>query len=220
MRSNGSGSTISDGKPKRLLVLDPAILSSTNSTAPLKDGVLRSRRHLAVPVTVSAGCYGRLLANQPNSSMNDGGGDDYGTAVAFGSAQHRTLAPRLLGYHVSDSGLSAIIDCDDLGNDEVDGEVDEDEGNDDNDKDGNSSSLNWKEFVMGTLSMPEVSQDRESFPPLLWFGRVPLGGTAMAVYGVPSQPKDLAKNHPDPSKIVHDTLVLRALDKDDDDHVY
>lgn len=184
----------------RLLVLDPAIARSRSQSlqAATSAAVAREGEHanLAVPVTVKQECWQRIRDHRPSAHLLYGDND----VVAFfqeDPAMPKRAPPRLhfLGWHGTDSGLSCIVPSPLY---DQDGPPREDVA-----KSMSDELFDWREFVMMTLSQPDLS----AFKSLLWFGRVPAGGTAMAVYGLSHR---LSTPEDDGEETVYDGLLLRA----------
>ena len=116
---------------------------------------------LFVRVQINEGFFKKLVGRQSNSE----------DAFVFG----KCIGPAtLIGQHASDSGLTCITE------DPPYKYAEDEEG-----------GFDWTDFVMTTLSSPEVTNDEEAFPVLKWFSRIPLAGSSVAVYGYsPTRTKD------------------------------
>jgi hypothetical protein len=141
---------------KCILITDPAIVKS-----PAQFSCFLKNSGVAVRFKITSSLYKNL-----NNFDTEDDEESFTFGKCIGSA-------KLLGQHVSDSGLTCITDdppypttTEKKSNEEL-----EDFG------------FDWTEFVMTTLSNPEVTSDPESFPILKWFSRVPAGGSSAVIYG-------------------------------------
>ena len=135
---------------------------------------LIGKKDLAVRFRIPEALYQKLEARQIGNEES----------FVFGSC----IGPAtMIGQHGSDSGLTCITKDPPF----------------DSGKEGNEEGFDWTEFVMTTLSSPEVTCDEEAFPVLKWFSRIPLAGSTAAVYGYgPKQSKD---------GVVFDGFMIKGL---------
>lgn len=113
---------------------------------------------LGVRLRIPEGLFNKLVARPSDGEES----------FVFG----KCLGPAtLIGQHVSDSGMTCITE--DPPYKTVSAEQEEE-------------GFDWTEFVMTTLSSPEVTRDEEAFPILKWFSRIPLASSTAAVYAYSS----------------------------------
>jgi hypothetical protein len=140
------------------LIADPAIVKS-----PAQFSSCIKNNGVAISFKITNSLY---------KNLNNFNIEDDEESFTFGKC---IGAGKLLGQHVSDSGLTCITDDPPYALTAA-GSVGCNEELED-------CSFDWTEFVMTTLSNPDVTSDPDSFPILKWFSRVPSGGSAAVIYG-------------------------------------
>ena len=149
--------TLSKSLPFRsILIADPAVVKS-----PAHQVSFLKNNGVAVRFKITPTLY---------KNLNNFDIEDDEESFTFGEC---VGAGKLLGQHVSDSGLTCITDDPPYPSTTTGTNVAELE----------DFGFDWTEFVMTTLSNPEVTSDPEAFPILKWFSRVPSGGSAAVIYG-------------------------------------
>lgn len=143
---------------KSILIADPAIIKS-----PAQFATCMKNNCVAIHLKITPSLY---------KNLNNFNIEDDEESFTFGKC---IGAGKLLGQHVSDSGLTCITDDPPYPAPSTEHEKNQ-EGLED-------FAFDWTEFVMTTLSSPEVTSDPDSFAVLKWFSRVPSGGSSAVIYG-------------------------------------